>query len=103
MKQRIIDLITNVMHSITKTNTSLLVLVAFAIKTLIISPSIADAMVLAIVCATYGYSRYIKLREPIPYSKQKEEMEKLVKDVKELKGALTKGTLSGATSGKKYF
>lgn len=81
-------------------NYALIVFVAFAIKMLVTSPSIADATITLVFGSLYGYTQYLKRFQPYKLD------EAVMRDLAEVKSALSKINMTQATGkllDKKYF
>jgi len=96
----------NTIHGLKKINLLLVVFLAFGVKNLFIAPNFASAAILAVLGAVYAGARFIALKEPQKApNRLKTELDKVQADVKEIKGALTKGNVAKISSKEKtrYF
>lgn len=81
-------------------NYSLIVFLAFIGKMMILQPTFADSIIVAVLAGLYGYSQYLKRFQP--YNLDKEVQQDLI----EVKTALSKLNMLRATDKlkeKKYF
>lgn len=81
------------------TNVALLGFSVYLVKLLIITPSIAEASIMAVVTGLYGYSMYMKSREP------KSLNQTVIEDLENIKAAVNALKLEKSLNKKpaKYF
>lgn len=83
-----------------KVNFALIAFLAFAIKMILIDPSFADGIVIAVLGAVYGYTRHLERFQV--YNLDQE----VANDLREVKTALSKLNLANSIQkkdGNKYF
>lgn len=97
-------MLNKLINLVKKINLPLVLFVSFSIKAMLVPFDFASSSVLAILATTYSFCRYIAIKEPQKRpDRVKTDVDKLMEDMKEIKGALTKSSIKQATKSKKYF
>lgn len=81
-----------------KLNYALLAFLGYAVKLLVIEVSYPDALVIACMAALYGWKMRIQLMEP-----RKDINADVIKDVQEIKNALSKANVAKIATEKKNY